>query len=102
MRFAELPELHMTPTFLPKIAATFDSNSSVLGPGASHPSRRHATTSAISSSPYASNLLGAYQIFLGAAAAATGAAVTADSLLSAPAVTCFVTTPRRAAMIKGR
>ena len=60
MRFAELPELTIMPHFLPKLSATFFSNSAVIGPGASQPCRRHLPTAKISSSPKASNLFGAY------------------------------------------
>ena len=52
--------------FLPKRSATLFSNSTVRSPNpASQPSRRQASTALISSSPYDSNLFGAYQTFLG-------------------------------------
>ena len=52
------------PYFFPNCLAIFSSNSTVRGPNpANHPSLRHSSTALISSSPYASNLLGAYHIF---------------------------------------
>ena len=59
---ALLPLLQKIPNFLLKYLLTIASNSAVLGPGASQPSRKHASTASISSSSYASNLFGAYHI----------------------------------------
>src|SRR6056300_587788 len=64
-RMALLPEFTNSPRFFPKRSETLFSNSTVRSPKpASQPSRRHSSTALISSSPYDSNLLGAYQIFL--------------------------------------
>lgn len=60
--FALLPLLQKMPYFFPKKTLTSRSNCAVRGPGASQPSRKQAFTALISSSPYASNLFGAYQI----------------------------------------
>src|SRR6056300_342078 len=65
-RIALLPEFTKSPCLFPKSAATRFSNSTDLSPKpASQPSRKQASTALISSSPYDSNLLGAYQTFLG-------------------------------------
>jgi len=65
-RIALLPEFTKSPCFFPKRSDTRFSNSTVRSPKpASQPSRRQASTALISSSPYDSNLLGAYQTFLG-------------------------------------
>ena len=65
-RIALLPEFTKSPCFFPKRSDTRFSNSVVRSPKpASQPSRRQASTALISSSPYDSNLLGAYQTFLG-------------------------------------
>ena len=63
IRLADEPELTISPSCLEKLDETIASNCSVLGPGARKPSRRQPVTAEISSSPYASNLLGAYQCF---------------------------------------
>src|SRR6056300_1141617 len=65
-RIALLPEFTKRPCFFPKRSATRFSNSTERSPKpASQPSRKQASTALISSSPYDSNLLGAYQTFLG-------------------------------------
>ena len=64
-KIALLPEFTKRPIFLPKSNAVLFSNSSDRLPNpANQPSRRHSSTALISSSPYDSNLLGAYHIFL--------------------------------------
>src|SRR6056300_1900284 len=65
-RIALLPEFTKRPCFFPKRSATRFSNSTERSPKpASQPSRKQFSTALISSSPYDSNLLGAYQTFLG-------------------------------------
>src|SRR6056300_1030624 len=65
-RIALLPEFTNSPCLFPNVSATLFSNSTVRSPKpASQPSRRQASTALISSSPYDSNLFGAYQTFLG-------------------------------------
>src|SRR6056300_1877034 len=65
-RIALLPEFTNNPCLFPNVSLTLFSNSTVRSPKpASQPSRRQASTALISSSPYDSNLLGAYQTFLG-------------------------------------
>src|SRR6056300_818838 len=65
-RIALLPEFTKSPYLFPNTSATLFSNSTERSPKpASQPSRRQASTALISSSPYDSNLLGAYHTFLG-------------------------------------
>ncbi len=65
-RIALLPEFTKSPFFFPNRSDTLFSNSVVRLPNpASQPSRRQSSTALISSSPYDSNLFGAYQIFFG-------------------------------------
>src|SRR6056300_1889207 len=65
-RIALLPEFTKSPCFFPKRSATLLSNSTVRSPKpASQPSRKQTSTALISSSPYDSNLFGAYHTFLG-------------------------------------
>ena len=64
-KIALLHEFTKRPIFLPKSNEVRFSNSSVRLPNpANQPSLRHSSTAFISSSPYDSNLLGAYHIFL--------------------------------------
>mmetsp|Transcript_9462 Transcript_9462/g.15324 ORF Transcript_9462/g.15324 Transcript_9462/m.15324 type:complete len:213 (-) Transcript_9462:4-642(-) len=99
-KLAELPEFTMRPHFLPNNAATFSSNSSVRGPGASQPSRRQSTTACISSSPYASNLFGAYHTFFGGVPAQDALAIWALSRSEVGVLTwrAIVSTRRDAAI----
>jgi len=65
-RIALLPEFTKSPCLFPNIPETLFSNSTERSPKpASQPSRRQLLTASISSSPYDSNLLGAYQTFFG-------------------------------------
>src|SRR5210317_1391903 len=65
-RMALLPEFTKSPCFFPKMSATLFSNSTERSPKpASQPSRKQTSTALISSSPYDSNLFGAYHTFFG-------------------------------------
>ena len=65
-RIALLPEFTKSPCLFPNMSETLFSNSTERSPKpASQPSRRQLLTASISSSPYDSNLLGAYQTFFG-------------------------------------